>query len=293
MQVDKLKAHFQKIADAIDPPGLRAYRKIQEQLTAPFEAVNRLNAAFKIQKQLAAPFEAVDRLSAALRIQSRFERVQHGAMFHQYMDSLKKLDVLQSGIRVSQTSDFARLHSLPTWIHEFVFEEGDSEPEDSVSPILSPLYLAEGKLLQALIHELYTKEREFLDLKPREFEKIIAELLRSQGFETELTKQTRDGGYDIRAFCKIDGQFPMKFLVECKRYREDRKVGVEIVRAFKQVVFEEGANKGILVATSYFTKDAKDKQQETPWLLDYRDKDAVMKWIEDYLLRSGGLLLKR
>ncbi|MEN8220363.1 MAG: restriction endonuclease [Pseudomonadota bacterium] len=34
---------------------------------------------------------------------------------------------------------------------------------------------------------------------PRQFEEVIAELFRAQGFNVELTKRTRDGGKDIIA----------------------------------------------------------------------------------------------
>lgn len=37
-----------------------------------------------------------------------------------------------------------------------------------------------------------------------------------KGFEVMLTKQTRDGGYDILAL-KLNRDFHLKFLVECKR----------------------------------------------------------------------------
>jgi restriction endonuclease Mrr len=40
---------------------------------------------------------------------------------------------------------------------------------------------------------------------------------------------------------------------------EHRKVGMGIVRAFKEVVQSKGANRGLLVTTSHFTKDAKQK----------------------------------
>ena len=73
----------------------------------------------------------------------------------------------------------------------------------------------------------------------------------------------------------------MKFLVECKRYTK-QKVGVEIVRSFKEVILTEKANRGIIVTTSYFSADAQKKQKETPYLLDYRDKDKVIEWVNNY-----------
>lgn len=93
-----------------------------------------------------------------------------------------------------------------------------------------------------------------------------------QGFEVELSKQTRDNGYDILALKNVIGLSPVKYLVECKRYAEKRKVGVELIRSFKEVLQTENANKGIIATTSYFTKPALIKQNEIPYLLDLRIK---------------------
>lgn len=92
---------------------------------------------------------------------------------------------------------------------------------------------------------------------------MIAEILRHQGFIIELTKQTRDNGFDILAIRPVNRHAPLKYLVECKRYK-NMKVGVEIIRGFKNVVDSENANFGIIVTTSYFTKDAQKKQKEAP-----------------------------
>jgi restriction system protein len=97
----------------------------------------------------------------------------------------------------------------------------------------------------------------------------------------EGTRRDRDNGYDIIAIKYFDQHTPLKFLVECKRFSRE-KVGVEIIRCFKEVIATESANRRIIVTTSYFTKDAIKKKNATPYLLDYRDKDAVMQWVFDY-----------
>jgi len=102
-----------------------------------------------------------------------------------------------------------------------------------------------------------------------------------QGFQVELTKQTRDGGYDIVAIYPIKSQAPQKFLVECKRYAEHRKVDINIVRSFEDVVMAEGANWGIIVTTSYFTEDAKQKKKRLP-TYSISGKKNVMEWVKDY-----------
>lgn len=139
----------------------------------------------------------------------------------------------------------------------------------------------ERSVLKSIIWSIYQNNEHVLTLHPREFEKVIAEILYSQGFEVELTKQTRDNGYDILAIKNLQNQSPLKFLVECKRFTK-RKVGVEIIRSFKEVIQTEKANKGIIVTTSYFSLDAIKKQKEIPYLLDFRDKDNLLDWVNEY-----------
>jgi len=144
----------------------------------------------------------------------------------------------------------------------------------------------ESSRLKRIITDVYKDNWQLFKVSSREFEEMIAELLRSQGFEVELTKQTRDNGYDILALKSVDLKMPFKCLVECKRYNATNKVGVGIIRSFKDVIATEQANRGIIVTTSYFTKDAINKQKDTPYLLDYRDKEKVIEWVNDYWTKN-------
>ena len=164
------------------------------------------------------------------------------------------------------------------------FEE-ESEKEDleeTKSESIKEIIFSETARIKDLIFQIYLNNERLFQLHPREFEKLIAELLYSKGFEVELTKQTRDNGYDILALKYMDDFSPVKYLVECKRFNPSRKVGVEIVRSFKEVISTEQANKGIIVTTSYFSSEAIKKQKETPLLLDYKNKDDIIEWVNNY-----------
>jgi restriction endonuclease Mrr len=143
------------------------------------------------------------------------------------------------------------------------------------------IIIDESQKTKKIITDIYKDNLKLFTIESREFEELIAELLLSQGFKVELTGKTRDNGYDIIAIKHIDEHNPLKFLVECKRYTK-QKVGVEIIRSFKEVIDTEKANRGIIVTTSYFTKGAIKKQKEIPYLLDYKDKDNVINWINAY-----------
>ena len=78
---------------------------------------------------------------------------------------------------------------------------------------------------ERLIDYLQSNPREIHNLDSRQFEELIAFQLQKDGWETCLTAPTRDGGFDIRAIQKIGG-FEFCLLVEAKKYRADRPVGV-------------------------------------------------------------------
>lgn len=155
--------------------------------------------------------------------------------------------------------------------------------EDEVEPETEIVLFDEGSRAKRLISEIYHNNQKLFTLKPADFEDMIAELLKSQQFEVEMTKRTRDGGIDLIAI-KNAGEFPVRFLVECKRFSKKRKVSVDIVRGFRDVVNTHGANMGIIVTSSYFSPDAqKDRQKYSPYLLDFRDHDDVIRWVNQYI----------
>ena len=86
-----------------------------------------------------------------------------------------------------------------------------------------------------------------------EFEIFCQTLVEKMGFTTEGTKASGDGGIDILAYNKktlLSG----KYIIQCKRYKGS--VGEPIIRDLYGVVSSERANKGILMTTGYFTKQA-------------------------------------
>jgi len=186
-----------------------------------------------------------------------------------FIESLNKIHKLHSSLPNVSQQRFAAMDV------DFLELTQQNDEEDK------NIIIDEAQNVKRIIADIYKDNSKLLLVEARQFEQIIAEILNSQGFEIELTKQTRDEGFDIIAIKKLHGNFPLKFLVECKRYTSE-KVGVEVVRCFKNVIDEQNANKGIIVTTSYFTKGAIKKKEMYPYLLDYKDKDDVMKWLDEY-----------
>lgn len=108
---------------------------------------------------------------------------------------------------------------------------------------------------------------------PREFEKLVCELLDKQGYNVKLTKQTRDGGKDIIVVQKsILGEFCI--YVECKKYDTSRPISVSLVRELYGTVMVDNATAGMIITTSHFSKDAKEYTEQIKHrmtLKDYHD----------------------
>ena len=98
------------------------------------------------------------------------------------------------------------------------------------------------------------------------------------GYDVELTKRTRDGGYDVIAVKKAE--VASRYLIECKRYDPRNKVGVSIVRALYGTKAHHKATKAILATTSYLTNDAEEFIDDHCWELEARDHDGVIDWVK-------------
>ena len=102
----------------------------------------------------------------------------------------------------------------------------------------------------------------------QDFEHLIRELFEKEfagaGGEVKVTQASRDGGVDAVIF-DPDPIRGGKIVVQAKRYTNT--VSVSAVRDLYGTVLNEGANKGILVATSDFGPDSYDFAKDKPLVL--------------------------
>ncbi|MCX5868551.1 MAG: restriction endonuclease [Proteobacteria bacterium] len=90
-----------------------------------------------------------------------------------------------------------------------------------------------------------------------EFEILIKKLFEAMNFVVETTAKTSDGGIDLFAY-NPESVFRGKYIIQCKKYSGNNKVGVRDVRDLYGVVTAERALKGIIVTTTNFTEEAKN-----------------------------------
>ena len=106
------------------------------------------------------------------------------------------------------------------------------------------------------------------ELSPRKFEELVAELYRRRGFKVTLTSSTGGKGVDVYVV-RHDELGSSLSVVQAKRYRPDRKIGVSLVRELKGTVATTNASAGVLLTTSFFTKGAKALAAEYEYTLAF------------------------
>lgn len=129
-----------------------------------------------------------------------------------------------------------------------------------------------------LLAKAYRDPKLLYEISPRRFEEFVAELLDRLGYEITLTPASKDGGKDIYA-AKRDDLGTFLYLVECKRYSPDHKVGVGLIRELNGVVQAERATAGILATTSFFTKGAKEFQERLSHQISLKDYLGLQEWM--------------
>jgi len=151
------------------------------------------------------------------------------------------------------------------------------------------LIKAIGVITSELIDYLKKHPRAMYEIKPRQFEELIAEILASYGWQVNLTPATRDGGYDIYAISPVSGNETTSWIIECKKNSPNRKVGIDIVRALYGLRADLKVANALLATTSYFSRDA-HAYKASRYDLKLKDYGNILEWINDYRPNPDGKL---
>jgi hypothetical protein len=132
-----------------------------------------------------------------------------------------------------------------------------------------------------LLRRIKADSKQLHTLTPREFEKLISRLLLDLGFHIWLTPHQKDGGRDVLAISKSPAGTVLT-LVECKKYREDRPVPVDVVRGVYGVMQQQRATNALIATTSRFTKDAIEFRDTLRYQITLKDAGDIAEWIAKY-----------
>ena len=124
---------------------------------------------------------------------------------------------------------------------------------------------------------LFTSTKDIEDFRAmswREFETLVGEIYRRQGYDVQETGGGgADGGIDL-----VLRKGSEKVLVQCKQWRT-YQVGVKIVREMYGLMVAEQADRVIIVSVGTYTKDATDFARGKP--IELKNGKALVKLITD------------
>lgn len=135
----------------------------------------------------------------------------------------------------------------------------DEDPDEGAGSVRSPeerIEEALRELRESVVHEL-------LDLlgrvNPTSFESMVLEVLHAMGYgaspdDLERVGGGGDGGID--GIISLDKLGLEKVYIQAKRWKSD--VGSSVIREFVGGLQLKGADKGVLITTSGFTRDARE-----------------------------------
>lgn len=253
-----------KLQDAINPPAIRA---IQEQYDAIQNAAEII-AVRKAMEEYAGVYEAINELSLPL---SQYDiNLDAISSALSSMTSFTKTFYEQEQIISNITQ---ALHPIldgytVLGLHPKSRDKKHMEEADQISEkVISEIYLPDEKkiitdespsiIIMPANNKVFSylaehPEEIYRNLTPREFEEFMAQLYNKLGYNVELTQTTRDGGKDI-ILRKPDVVGDVVYYVECKRYKEKNKVGLDVVQRLTGIIETDKVNGGIIATTSYLS----------------------------------------
>ncbi len=190
-------------------------------------------------------------------------------ILYRFFFSEYPMDVIDSSFDECDGADIIESPELVSKAYDYFFYE---EEERMISESVRDAYYNLKRILD--------DQNEIYNLTSREFEELVAEVFSRQGYNVKLTPQTRDGGYDIIA-TKNENGLPFMIIIECKHYRREHKISVDLVRKLYGVQTAIKANKSILVTTSLFTADARREAEKENQLISLIDINDLLRMIEE------------
>ena len=183
-----------------------------------------------------------------------------------YKASEKGKVLLASGVT---GLDLSALKAMPIYAAWKAGQIANQQDGDLTSLLKDdqPDGLTPQEAIEAAFDEIAVELREKLvgvvyEMHPSKFEQLIVDLLIAMGYGGgdrsmgESIGKSGDGGID--GIINEDALGLDAVYIQAKRYAPENKVGRPALQAFVGSLTGEGANKGVFVTTSDFSKEAKD-----------------------------------
>ena len=119
----------------------------------------------------------------------------------------------------------------------------------------------------------------FTVMSGNQFELVVAQVFRKHGFEVVATKQSHDGGYDLRVAVPLMSKLKTAFLVECKNPKNGSPTGVSVIRGLKGIADDakRGTAGGIVVTSTTFSAAAKKEALASGWNIALYNRNDLLE----------------
>lgn len=133
--------------------------------------------------------------------------------------------------------------------------------------------------------------RTLLNMPFDAFERLVQRLLRESGFiQVSVTGRSGDGGIDGKGIMRLAGLLSFHVIFQCKRYQGS--VGASQVRDFRGAMVGR-ADKGILITTGNFTKDAvREATRDGAPTIDLIDGELLAEKLKELMLGVNTRLIQ-
>lgn len=216
----------------------------------------------------------------------------------------KQLDIMHDSKRGGQTEFEYRLAWTRSYFKRYGILENSSRGVWALTPEGRNLTEVNEKEIVRVVREQLRAERfetnevdeesntltwqeELLEtlikMEPSAFERLTQRFLRESGFiQVEVTGRSGDGGIDGRGIMRLGGLLSFHVIFQCKRWQG--AVGAGQVRDFRGAMVGR-ADKGLLVTTGTFTKDAvREATRDGAPAIDLIDGDQLVEKLRELTL---------
>jgi hypothetical protein len=208
----------------------------------------------------------------------------------------KSVDAVEFG-RARNGGLYLRTHCPDCGTVMFKFQYADFSFE--TPPITPKVIHASSVLTRRIADHLARNDQELYSIPHSYFEKLVAEILASYGFDVQLNVRLLEPGgdeADVIAFSPVRGMLKrVGYVVECKRFAEHRKVDLRIATrlyGLKQVHAERwGLDRALLATTSSVTSEVIREYGER-WDFEIRDHSGVVEWLKAYSKAANSCFLR-
>ena len=218
--------------------------------------------------------------------ESAFSAIRRASAFVALVSSNSPNEMLELGIAVGLGKPILIIaqsnEDLPSNLRGFLIVRGGESTRDLALEVVRRIdqlnipKVVEGAIeegAQTLLEILKSKPDSLYSIDPLRFEELVAEVFRDIGYEVKLSGGSGDRGID---FVLIEPDSQRTAVVQVKRRSPHSKVSVNEIRELIGATILNGANKGIFVTTSAFTKSAYDLVEKSPVELELIDIEKLL-----------------